>query len=205
MRKLLLLTVALLVATPTFAEAQPIKKEVCIGGVEHYLHGSKTYMWVWNDISGGMITADCGFDKTTPEGKAVMRACGSIVDVVGKELRQACRIEGLFRLHDGKVRMELLKVHSVKLVRTITCFGILKEHNQAYAKLDNTCLVAKKDLGPCSIGKTCSVIGTFTKVKRDELPKTTASIGLRKLRRYVMNKLIAVLGLVVFGEERKVM
>jgi hypothetical protein len=148
---------------------ETIKKEVCIGGLEHYGHGSKTHMWVWLDVSE-MATADCSFDKTTPEGKAVMRVCGSIVDVVGKEFRQACRIEGIFRVDDNpyKVRMGLIQTHSVKLVPIITCFGILKEHNQAYAKLDRTCLVAKKDLGRCSIGKRCWLNGTFTKIKRDE-------------------------------------
>jgi hypothetical protein len=154
-----------------------IKKDVCIGGFQHYRHGSDSWMWIWQDVLGGMITADCAFDKNSAAGKAVMHGCGRILDVVGKELRHACRIEGLFKVYGGKVRMELLRTYNVKLVPTITCSGTLKEHNQEYAKIDRTCLVARASIrrraaewgegDPCSIGKRCVLVGTFTKVKKD--------------------------------------
>jgi hypothetical protein len=146
-----------------------IKRDVCIGGLERYRHGSDSWMRVWQDVSGREITADCAFNKNTVAGKAVMHVCGRILDVVGKELRHACRIDGLFRVYGGKVRMELLRTYNVRLISTITCFGTLKEYNQDYVKLDRTCLVSRKDLGPCSIGKRCRLVGTFTKVKRDYL------------------------------------
>jgi len=175
---LLFTLLAILTGTAAARDDKPIaKKDVCIGGFEHYGHGSDSIMWIWQDVLGGMITADCAFDKNSAAGKAVMHVCGQILDVVGKELRHACRIEGLFQVYGGKVRMELLRTYNVKLVPTITCFGILKEHNQEYAKIDQTCLIAKAAIGrraaefgagdPCSIGKRCVLMGTFTKVRGD--------------------------------------
>jgi hypothetical protein len=92
-----------------------IRHAVCVGSVEHYGHGSDTAMWVLELKPVEPIVADCMFFTDDQAGKIVMRICGPIVD---KDSKFACRIEGLFEVAHGGIRMSLIRADSVRLVRT---------------------------------------------------------------------------------------
>lgn len=108
-RKLALATIAILALISTAQAGDTIRKDVCIGGLEHYGHGSLHHMWIFHRHDKDV---DCEFEDNTPEGRTVMRACGKIE----YSETQDCRIEGTFRVLNEKVRLELLHTDRARIV-----------------------------------------------------------------------------------------
>jgi hypothetical protein len=109
---------------PPAAEPAPepkpvIKKDVCIGLPGQYGHSApKTYMWMFVDWAGS-YAADCDFDTRTKAGRAVKRECGKLFDAGDKALDEPqplCRVEGLFRVTNERVRMSLIRVDRVQVL-----------------------------------------------------------------------------------------
>jgi hypothetical protein len=112
-----LLVIAAIVALSSTAWARDVRHAVCVGPVEHYGHDSETNMRVWRDSPSGEVLYECEWESNTPSGRLIQKACGPIVDVVDENLKLVCRIEGLFEVFGGKVKLSLIRAENVKVVR----------------------------------------------------------------------------------------
>ncbi len=112
----LLFVIGAIMTLSSMAWAGNVRHAVCIGPIEHYGHGSETNMRVWRHSPSGEVMYECEWESNTPSGQLIQKVCGPIVDVVDENLKLLCRIEGLFEVFGGKVRMSLIRADKVSIV-----------------------------------------------------------------------------------------